>query len=200
MRQRVLADLRHWRNFDLYATALTALVFTALTLVGADLSDDLRWSLVFAALGLLVLRVATATVGAGTSEDILLDRTAFVTNPINERLRRARQVWIFAPTGENLLNHERCALLRKGPLSRPDGEVRIAVLDESDAAHFAVVVQQLDRLLEYPVQQVSDALRETHQRLANMAKWQVQGACPAGRRRNVRRGSRRTRRRAAGRE
>ncbi|HET8661507.1 MAG TPA: hypothetical protein VFM55_21235 [Micromonosporaceae bacterium] len=77
MRQRVLADLRHWRNLDLYATALAALVFTALTLVGADLSDDLRWSLVFAALGLLVLRVATATGGPATSEDVLLDRTAF---------------------------------------------------------------------------------------------------------------------------
>lgn len=173
--RRIRTDLRQRRNLDLYATALVALVFLALTIVGADLPDDLRWSLLFAALGLLVLRAAIPAWGSAARGEVLLDRAAFARNPIDERLRRARQVWIFAPTGQNFLSHERCELIRKGPLALRDGDVRIVVLDNSDAEQFAVVARQLDRLFEYPLQQISDLLQQAHRRLSNMAGWKVHG-------------------------
>ncbi|MEU4569512.1 hypothetical protein [Micromonospora sp. NPDC023956] len=152
------------------------LVVAALTMVGADLPDDVRWSVLFGALGLLVLRTAAATWTSGASDRVLLDRAAFLTDPINERLRLAREVLVFAPTGENLLNRERCEVLRSGPLSRQDGSVRVVVLGGSGTEDSAHVVRQLDELLEIPVQQAADSLRETHQRLASMARWQVPGS------------------------
>ncbi|MFB9544317.1 hypothetical protein [Micromonospora sagamiensis] len=173
---RLLADVRHWRNLDLYTVALVTLVVAALTMVGADLPDDVRWSVLFGALGLLVLRTAAATWTAGSSDRVLLDRSAFLTDPVNERLRGAREVLVFAPTAENFLNRERCELLRTGPLARRDGSVRVVVLGQSETEDVSAVVRQLDLLLEIPVQQVADSLRETHQRLASMARWQVPGA------------------------
>jgi hypothetical protein len=177
--RQFLADIRHRRNIDLYATALVALVFVILLLVGADLSDDLRWSVVFAALAVLVLRNASATIRPALDE-VLLDRTAYAKDPISSHLAEAGEVWIFAPTGVNFLTAERCEILRKGPLARRDGVVRIVVLDNTDDLPQTGVVHQLDQLLDFPVQQVADALREIHGRLRAMAGWQVSGRFECG--------------------
>jgi hypothetical protein len=178
--KRILDDFRHRRNVDLYATALVAFVFAVLTLIGADLPNGIRWSLVFAALGLLVLRSAVAVSPSSPVEEAFLDRTAYVANPIADDLLTAKEVWIFAPTAANFLTAERCELLRKGPLNRADGSVRVVVLDESDPGRLEMLAEQLDQLLDFPVQEVTDDLRQTHQRLRAMAGWRLNGTFAYG--------------------
>ncbi|MEU8006399.1 hypothetical protein AB0B66_35020 [Catellatospora sp. NPDC049111] len=167
--KQVIADLRHRRFIDLYATTLVALVFSALLLVGADLPDGVRWSLLFAGLGILLLRTAFANY----RDERFLDRSDYDRNPITDDLRTAQDVWIFAPVGSNFLTDERCDLLRRGPLAKDGGTVRIVVLGQFDPED--PISEQLDALLDFPVQSAADSLRETRARLAAMEQWAVKG-------------------------
>ncbi|XVV15290.1 hypothetical protein ACQP2X_13395 [Actinoplanes sp. CA-131856] len=128
--KQIWADIRQRRHIDLYATTLVALVFAALLLVGADLPESVRWSLLFAAVG------------------------------------------------SNLLTDERCDLLRRGPLAREGGIVRVVVLKQFQPRD--AISEQLDALLDHPVQKAAESLRETRARLAAMEKWQVNGTFAYG--------------------
>ncbi|SNY64251.1 hypothetical protein [Paractinoplanes atraurantiacus] len=172
--KQIWADIRHRRHIDLYATTLVALIFAALLLVGADLPESVRWSVLFAAVGFLLLRAAFAT----HREERFLDRGAYDRDPVNDALRRAKHVWIFAPVGSNFLTDERCDLLRRGPLAHEGGVVRVVVLKQFDPGD--PISEQLDALLDYPVQKAADSLRETRARLAAMEKWQVNGTFAYG--------------------
>ena len=177
MRQRLRQigrDLRQRRSIDLYATTVVSFVLVALMVVGADLPESVRWSVLFAGLGFLLLRIALAA----HREERLLDRSAYDRNPINDDLRAATSVWIFAPVGSNFLTAERCDILRQGPLSRADGKVRVVVLEQFDAAD--PVSEQLDALVDHPVQPAADSLRETRSRMAAMERWQVNGTFAYG--------------------
>lgn len=162
-------DLRHRRLLDLYTTTAVAFVFAALLLVGADLPDSVRWSLLFAAIGFLLLRIALAD----HREERFLDRSAYDRRPITADLRTAKDVWIFAPVGTNFLTEERCTLLRRGPLAREDGSVRVVVLRPFDPGD--PISEQLDALLDHPLQSAASSLRETQARLKAMTEWQVNG-------------------------
>lgn len=172
--RQIWKDIRHRRLLDLYATTLVSLFFAAALLVGADLPESLRWSLLFAGLGFLLLRVALAN----HREDRFLDRSEYDRNPITDDLRNAKEVWIFAPVGSNFLTEERCDILRRGPLARPDGSLRVVVLEPFTADD--PISEQLDALLDHPVQKAADSLRETRSRLAVMAQWPVLGTFAAG--------------------
>lgn len=172
--RQILKDIRHRRFIDLYATTLIAFIFAALLLVGADLPDSVRWSLLFAGLGFMLLRVAFAH----HREDRFLDRSDYDRNPITDDLRSAKDVWIFAPVGSNFLTEERCDLLRRGPLANDEGSVRVVVLEQF--APDDPICEQLDALLDYPVQRAADSLRETRARLSRMRQWTVKGTFAYG--------------------
>lgn len=155
---------------DLYVTTAVAFVFAGFLLVGADLPDGMRWSLLFAALGFLLLRVALAD----HREERFLDRSAYDRHPVTQDLRAAKDVWIFAPVATNFLTEERCDVLRRGPLARSDGSVRVVVLRQFDPDD--PISAQLDALLDHPVQRAAASLQETHARLKAMAQWQVNGS------------------------
>ena len=172
--KQIIKDIRHGRFIDLYATTLVSLVFAVVLLVGADLPESVRWSLLFAGLGILLLRSAAS----GRREEVFLDRSDYERNPIADVLRDAKDVWIFAPVGTNFLTEERCEILRRGPLARSDGSVRIVVLRAFDAEE--PISEQLDALLDYPVQTAAAALRDTHARLSAMKQWKVSGSFAFG--------------------
>jgi hypothetical protein len=172
--QQIVQDIRNKRYLDLYATTAVTLVLAMVLLVGADLPDSVRWSVLFTGLGILLLRSALAN----HREERFLDRSAYDRNPITEELRRARDVWIFAPIGSNFLTDERCDVLRRGPLAKDDGTVRVVVLKEFDPGD--PISEQLDALLDYPVHKAADSLRVTRARLAGMAQWQVNGTFAYG--------------------
>lgn len=174
--RRVARDLRDRRNIDVYSVAIVAFVLAVVSVVGYG-SDQLRWTVVLAALGLLVLRISVPETGPEASlDELLLDRFAFDAVPLADRLRDAREVWIFAPSGINLLSSHHCELLRAGPLSRAGGIVRVVVLDPSRDAALDLATQQLDGALDYPMQNFRAALAATVGKLQVMARWPVAGS------------------------
>jgi hypothetical protein len=167
--RQIIKDLRRGRFIDLYATTFVSLGFAVLLLVGADLPDSVRWSVLFAGLAFLLLRAAFAN----HRDDRFLDRSDYDRNPVTEDLRKAKDVWIFAPVGSNFLTGERCDLLRQGPLAKDRGTVRIVVLKQFSPGD--PISEQLDALLDFPLQKAADSLRETRARLASMEQWTVRG-------------------------
>jgi hypothetical protein len=132
---------------------------------------------VLAALGLLVLRISVPETGPEASLDgLLLDRFAFDAVPLADRLRDAREVWIFAPSAANLLTSHNCELLRTGPLSRDGGIVRVVVLDPSRGAVIELATRQLDDALTQPSHEFPAALAATVGKLQTMARWPVAGS------------------------
>lgn len=174
--RRVARDLRDRRFIDVYSVAVVAFVLAVVSVVGYG-SDQLRWTVVLAALGLLVLRISVPeTAPEASLDELLLDRFAFDAVPLAERFKDAREVWIFAPSAINLLSSHNCELLRAGPLSRSGGIVRVVVLDPSGATAVDLATRQLDDALTYPTQQFPAALAATVGKLEAMAHWPVAGS------------------------
>jgi hypothetical protein len=173
--RRVGRDLRDRRFIDVYSVAIVAFVLALVSLIGYG-SSQLRWSVVLAALGLLVLRISVPETAPDASlDDLLRDRFAFDTVPLADRLRDAREVWIFAPSGVNLLTAHNCELLRGGPLSRAGGIVRVVVLDPSRDAAIDLATRQLDDSLDFPTQKFRASLEATIGKLEAITSWPVPG-------------------------
>jgi hypothetical protein len=174
--RRVGRDLRDRRFIDVYSVAIVAFVLAIVSLIGYG-SSQLRWSVVLAALGLLVLRITIPETAPDASlDDLLRDRFAFDAVPLADRLRDAREVWIFAPSGVNLLTAHHCELLRAGPLSRSGGIVRVVVLDPSRDAAIDLATRQLDDSLDYPTQKFRASLEATIGKLEAITRWPVPGS------------------------
>jgi hypothetical protein len=173
--RRVGRDLRDRRFIDVYSVAIVAFVLALVSLIGYG-SSQLRWSVVLAALGLLVLRISVPETAPDASlDDLLRDRFAFDAVPLADRLRDAREVWIFAPSGVNLLTAHNCELLRGGPLSRAGGIVRVVVLDPSRDAAIDLATRQLDDSLDFPTQKFRASLEATIGKLEAITSWPVPG-------------------------
>lgn len=173
--RRVARDLRDRRFIDVYSVAIVAFVLAVVSVVGYG-SDQLRWTVVLAALGLLVLRISVPETGPEPSlDELLLDRFAFDAVPLADRLKEAREVWIFAPSAINLLSSHNCELLRTGPLSRSGGIVRVVVLDPARGEVIDLATRQLDDAFTSPAQRFPAALAATVGKLEAMARWPVAG-------------------------
>jgi hypothetical protein len=174
--RRVSRDLRDRRFIDVYSVAIVAFVLALVSLIGYG-SSQLRWTVVLAALGLLVLRITIPETAPEASVDELLrDRFAFDGVPLADRLKDAREIWIFAPSGVNLLSAHNCELLRAGPLSRANGAVRVVVLDPSLDTAIDLATRQLDDSLDYPTQKFRASLEATIGKLEAIAGWPVVGS------------------------
>ncbi|MBW4702423.1 hypothetical protein [Micromonospora sp. RL09-050-HVF-A] len=175
MKRRLLQfaeDVRSGRYLDLYVTTAVSMFFAAWLLIGADLDDDIRWSILLAAIGIIMLR-SIASTRPQLQARVLLDRSAYEERPIGRVFESAREVSIFAPIGSNLLTVERCESLKNGPLSRRGGVVRVILLAplKSDDKR----AMQLDGLLERSIQSAHTALAETYDRLRRMSEWDMEG-------------------------
>ena len=178
---RVLGDLRLRRNIDLYAMALVAFVFAALSVAGDLLSTNLRWTVVLGGIGLLVLRLALPQkTDLDSVSRIFGDRSDFATRPLIARLEEAQEVWVYAPSAVNFLSPQRCEVLRGGVLSNVGGRVRVVVLDPAEAAAVAQASLQLDDSLDFPLQDMGPALESVVKQLQRMASWPVSGRLEYG--------------------
>ncbi|WP_035858223.1 hypothetical protein [Cryptosporangium arvum] len=168
MARRVSADIAALRHLDAYVVSALALVFAVVTVLSDAISVDLRWAVALAGLGVLVYRT-TAPKPDVTIDQLLQDRQGFEAAPAAARLRKAREVWLFAPTGINFLSEENLAALRAGPMSRPDGSLRVMVLDPANEAAMTLAVRQLDDSITYPLQEFGACHRQVVQRLEAIA-------------------------------
>lgn len=174
-RRRMWRDLKNLRHVEAYTVAFVSFALAIMTLVPDVVSDPVRWSVLLAGVGLLVLRITVPDRSTGGIDSLLQDRAAFRNNPIAERLKDAAEVWIFAPTAVNFLS-QNSELLRTHVLSRPDGVVRVVVLNPGNEQAIRLATRQLDDSVDYPTQDVKVTLDTTEHLLRSMASWSVRGA------------------------
>jgi len=174
--QQLSQDLVRRRNIDAYLVALISFAFAIMSLFGDVVAEELRWAAMLAGVGLLVYPVTLPDDVAGSFDDLLADRSAYDQKPLPVRLKTASDLWVFAPSGVNLLSTAFCDTLRESVLARTDGVVRIVVLDPGNAQAVALAVRQLDDSLAYPIQSFPEALADTTERLETMSRWQCEGS------------------------
>lgn len=168
------ADIGGLRNVESHVVAAIALTFTVLSLLGDAVTDDLRWAVVTAGIGLLVHRSA-APEHAPPAHRPLADRRAFEEVPLHRRLREAREVWVFAPSGANVLSSAHCDALRRYVLSRAHGAVRVVVLDPAAAESVACAAHWLSESLDFSSRRFAQSLADVIGRLEAMARWSHSG-------------------------
>jgi hypothetical protein len=173
--RRIAHDLRSRRFVDAYSAAFVAFVLAVLSLIGDIVPDQVRWAVLLAGVGLLVLRGTIPESSQHTIDDILHDRFAFDENPLPDVLKNAKEIWIFAPTAVNLLSVHNCELLRTGILKKAGGVVRVVVLDPTEEAAVQIATRQLDDALDYPVQNFGSSLQTTLRLLHAVASWNLIG-------------------------
>lgn len=174
--KRIGRDLRQLRNIDAYAGAVIVFTFAALSVAGDILPDNARWAVLLAGIGILVFRLTLPEHYEGSPDDVLKDRTAFEDRPFPARLRDASEVWVFAPSAINVLAPQNCDTIRTKVLAKPDGVVRVVVLDPDAEASVELATRQLDDSLDQPVQFFLSSLRATITRLQRMASWKERGS------------------------
>ncbi|MEU8247244.1 hypothetical protein [Nonomuraea sp. NPDC048916] len=173
--RRVLRDVRERRNIDAYVIALLSVVFAVLTLIGDQVSDQYKWAVLLAGIGVLVHRITVPHGGGTPAERVLGDRNTLQRIPLKDRLDTSREVWMFAPSGVNLLSEDHCAAIRTTVLNRHDGVVKVVILDPGAGASVEIATRQLDGGLEFPLQSLPDSIATTLLRMDAMASWQVPG-------------------------
>jgi hypothetical protein len=173
--RRIGRDLRNGRYIDAYSAAIVSFVVAVLSVVTDIVPDDLRWAALLASVGILVWRRTIPNDAESNIDDLLNDRRAFEAKPLSDRLKDAREVCIFAPTGINVLSAS-SDILRTGILNRPDGKIRVVVLNPSNEAAVQLAARQLDDSVEFQSQDVPATLRATVRLLKRMAAWKVHGS------------------------
>jgi hypothetical protein len=173
--RRIAKNLRNREYIDAYSVAFVAFGLAILSLVPDLVPDALKWAAVLGGVGLLVLRITIPDTRTGTADELLNDRFAFDKVPFADRLESASEVWIFAPTGVNLLSAHNCELMRNKILAKPDGALRIVILDPANESAVQLAVRQLDDSLDYPIQDFRDSLATTDRQLRAMHAWKVIG-------------------------
>ena len=174
--RRIGHDLKERRHIDAYSIGFIAFALAVLSLVPSIVPDELRWAVLLAGVGLLVLKITIPERLAGTIDDLLNDRFALDKMPLSERLRDAKEVCIFAPSAVNILSAHNCELLRTGILNRPDGIVRVVVLDLGNEPAVQLATRELDDSLDYPIQDFRASLEATMRQLGVMARWHLEGS------------------------
>jgi hypothetical protein len=174
--RRISHDLKNRRHIDAYSVASVAFVLAILSLIPDVVPDPLRWAALLAGVALLVWRITIPESLVGTVDDLLYDRFAFDRNPLSERLKKANEICIFAPSAVNILSAHNCELLRTEILNKTDGIVRVVVLDPANESAVQLATRQLDYSLDYPVQDFRTSLQATTRQLATMASWHIRGS------------------------
>lgn len=175
MRQ-IGADLRHLRNLDAYAVTLVTLVFAVLSVASDVLPVNARWAVLLAGVALLVLRMTLPERIPGLGDEVLQDRLAFEDEPFAAQLRDASELWVFAPTGVNLLSPQTCETIRGTLLASRDGAVRVVVLDPADQTAVRQATRQLDDPLDSPPQLFLASLQATIGQLERLAAQSLRGS------------------------
>lgn len=156
----VLSDIRRGRHLEAYTIFLLGLVLVVMGLSGFA-SERVLNSALLLAITFLVFHATTDRGGRQPALDTAL-RNREVLGPFSEVLARAGQLWVYAPTGMNVIVH--AADIRRHVLAR-GGQVRVVVQDpESPAAD--MVRTQLDDSLDF-YRTLDNSLATLHK----MATW-----------------------------
>jgi hypothetical protein len=171
----VWSDVKNRRHLDAYVATVIAIAFATLGVIGDIVPESLKWSALFAGMAIVIFRVTLPARPRTTVEDLLGDRSDFELTPFSALIENARQVWIFAPSGINVLSAENCDAIRRKVLARADGDVKVVVLNPANSGAVLLAVRQLDDSLQFPVQDFEVSLNASIVQLGRMLGWQKPG-------------------------
>ena len=174
--RRIITDLKNREHIDAYSIAFVAFALAIMALIPDIIPDALKWAAVLAGVGVLVLQITVPDTRAGSVDEFLEDRFSFDKKPFAERLEDASEIWIFAPTGVNLLSAHNCELIRGKVLSKPGGVLRVAILNPAKTQMIELAARQLCDFLDYPIQDFHDSLLTAKRQLEAMSSWQISGS------------------------
>jgi hypothetical protein len=174
--RRVWNDLLARRHIEEYVVAGAALTFAVLSLLSAKVSDEMRWAVVLAGIGVLVFGMTLPPQETINLDSHLHDRSRFDEAPLYKRLVSAHEVCVFAPSAANLLSAAHCDILRRTVLARPDGALRVVVLDPDNENAIQHAERFLDDTVDFPGQRLRESLATTLRQLTTMSRWSVPGS------------------------
>ncbi|MFC5187899.1 hypothetical protein [Actinomadura harenae] len=170
---QVREDLRRRRNLEAHAVTAGALACALLSVFGDLAPQGLRWAVLTSGVALLVARAAASE---RTPSSLLGNRQAIEDRRLGKRLSTAREVWLFAPSGKNVLTSPNGDVLRRHVLSRSDADVRVVVLDDGAEAAVRLATRQLTEATRFPGQPFPDSLRTAMSCLRGLASARHAGA------------------------
>ncbi len=175
--RRILTDIKNRRNIEVYvlsfAAFAVALVSVFADAVLASLGDNIVNSIILATLGLLVLNISTPKVQESSLDDYLDDRSNL--GSFEERIKGARKLYIYAPSAANILHGDNAEAIRKEILTRSDGELRVVIQNPDRADAVNILVDQLDRSVEFQVQHLPEELQRTLRQFKLIDSWNTPG-------------------------
>jgi hypothetical protein len=143
--RRIVEDIRNRRHLEAYSAFLVVLVLALVNAFG-ELSDDLIDGAILGALAFLIFW----TTGVPTErpravlDSVLHDRESL--GSFHELLANAHELWIYAPTGVNLLPRHSADIKRL--LLEQGGTARVVVQDPSSPM-LSTVREQLDSSTDF---------------------------------------------------
>jgi hypothetical protein len=179
--RRIMGDLRERRHIESYVVAAAAFVIAVLSVLDdvvpdGEVKENLRWTVVLAGVGILVFGMTLPEPDAPTSLDAHLhDRSRFDEEPLSKRLGKAREVCIYAPSAVNILSTH-YDLLRRTILARPDGSLRVVVLDPGNENAVRHAERHIDDAVDFQARGMRESLATTLGQLEVMGRWQVPGS------------------------
>jgi hypothetical protein len=171
--RRIVEDFRARRNLDVYVVTFFAVLFAVITLVDDVVPENAKTAVIMAALGLLVFNISTDQKTATNLDDFLDDRTQF--KPFKEYIAQAQTLWIYAPSGANLLNGETAEVIRRTVLAHPQGELRAIIQNPEKTDAVEILSEQLDKSLDFQVQSIGAEIQRTIGQLQLIRSWPKTG-------------------------
>lgn len=171
--RRIGSDLSELKNIEMYVVAGIAVVFAVVTLFEDSISDEHKWTIALAALALLVYNITVPEKEAFDLDELLDDRAHFV--PLPERIKSARQLWIYGPSCVNILNSQNTYAIKNEILSKPNGECRVIIQNPGKEAAMEILRTLLDDNNDHQIQELPKAIQDTLGVLGKMKGWDVQG-------------------------
>lgn len=157
---RIWSGIGGGRHLEAYAIFVLGLALTALGLLGAAESNVLLSALLLATT-FLVFRATVEPSSRQVALDTVLQNRESLGS-LSQLLARAAEVWLYAPTGVNVIVH--AADIRRHVLDR-GGRIRVVVQDP-DSPGKQTVQAQLDDSLDF-----DRTLENSIATLARMTAW-----------------------------
>jgi len=162
--RRIFADIGQLKNLDNYLVTGLAILFAVLGLVGDSISDDLKMSIILAALGILVFSLTKPEQEVKTLDTFLNDRTALPK--LSDSLQTTEELWIYAPSAANILRGDSLGIIKQNILDNPKGHLRVLLQNPHEKIAVDMLVEHLDKgVIEQNNQSMPEEISNTVRQL-----------------------------------
>lgn len=136
--KRILGDIAKGKNLEAYAVTAIGIGLVISDIFG-DVPDDLKLTVIIAALMVLVFRATKPEVQEVDLDKVLLDRQSY--GPFREFIAGAKELWVYGPSAANVLRESTFVereILDKG------GAVKILIQNPKSEAAMGILKKVLD--------------------------------------------------------